>query len=265
MAIKLTQFDELKTAVKKFGIKDFSSIIEIIEFETKGLNIEDLSNVLSSNNGELFVILKDGSIRKTIIHIVDISPWPETWGYPRFHIYSCDKIKEMYKKGKKQRYKASSRKDGSFLLVKKNKEWEQSLDICSFCLTLYNKQFKIRKTKQSFLVKEYIEAPINHLEFSGVPEDYCTIPNDYTKSWSKISSIVKEQANYICSKCWNDFSEPVCKRFLHTHHIDGDKKNNIQGNLKALCIDCHSKEPDHAHIRKTPQYKEFLNSSCPKP
>ncbi len=265
MAIKLTQFDELKDAVKKFGIKNFSSVIEIIEFETKGLDREGLSDVLSANSGELFIILKDGSIRKAIIHIVDISTWPETWGHPRFHIYRCKKIEEMQEKGKKHRYKASSRKDDSFLLVKKNKEWEESLDICSFCLTLYNKQFKTKKTKQSFLVKEYIEASINHLEFLDVPEDYCTIPNDYTKSWSKISSVVKEQANYICSNCLDDFSKPECKKFLHTHHIDGDKKNNIQGNLKALCIACHSKEPDHAHIRNNPQYREFLNSGCPKP
>ncbi len=262
----LNKFQSLVESVKKFGITSFSPT-EIEEekqqFENEGLDI-NIPDILSTNNGELITVLKDGSIRKTIIHIVDISSWRENWGHPRFHIYSCEKIKEMLDKGKKHRYKASSRKTGRFFLIKGKKEWEKSLTVCSFCLTMYNKQFNFQKTKQSFPLKEYIEKPIKHLGFSDISLDDCTVPNIYTNSWPKISRMIKERGQYICSFCKKDFSNSECRKFLDTHHINADKRNNITENLKVLCIKCHSEEHNHSHIKKSKRYEEYLNSDCPK-
>ena len=252
--------------MKKFGITDFP-ITEIEkerkQFEHEGLDI-NISDVLPTDNGELFTILQDGSIRKSIIHIVDISSWREKWGRPRFHIYSCKKIQEMQEKGKKFRYKSTSRKDGKFYLIKGEKKWEESLEVCYFCFKLYNQQFNLEKTKQDFPLKEYIEAPIAYSHFSDVMIDHCTIPNSYVKSWDKISRTMKERVSYICSLCYQDFSNSECRKFLDTHHIDANKRNNTNGNLKVLCIECHSQEHNHSHIKKGSRYKEYLNSNCSK-
>ena len=225
----------------------------------EGLDV-DSSDIFSTNTGELFVILKDGSIRKTIIHIVDISSWRENWGYPRFHIYECEKIKEMQNRGKKHRYKASGRKDSEFYLIKKDKKWNETLEICSYCLNEYNNQFNFNKIKQNFSLGEYIESHINHSKFSDVQLDICTVPNAYTKSWSSISKKRKEQENYICQTCGQGFSDKECKKFLHVHHIDANKRNNTPENLKVLCIECHCKEHNHGHIKQSPMYKEWLKS-----
>ena len=245
------------------GFPDFvKQIKQRREFEDEGLDIDDLSNIFSTNKGELFVILRNGSIRKAIIHIVDISTWNENWGYPKFHIYFCKTIEEMQNKGKKHKYKASSRKDGRFYLIKEKKRWNEPLEICSNCLTLYNDQFREYKTKKNFPLKEWIKNPMSDSELPKVALDICTVPNRYTDNWHKISKTVKERENYICQTCKKDFSSKECKKFLHVHHNDSDKRNNTIENLIPLCIECHSKKHNHGHMKQNSMYKKWLKSKC---
>lgn len=78
MNIPLTRFESLKLAVQELGVFDFSRMIEIRkqieEFENEGLDT-DLSDVFPTDKGELVTVLRDGSIGKAVIHIVDISHW----------------------------------------------------------------------------------------------------------------------------------------------------------------------------------------------
>ncbi len=262
MSVRLTQFEELISSIKKYGVSDFSKTDiqkEIEQFkEGKGLD-SDLSDVFHTNKEELFTVLKDGSIRKTVIHIVDISNWKEDYRgkHPKFHIYNCRTIKEMKQNKRGHRYKVSGRKDGKFFLIKDDKKWYESLEICGNCLTTFNLNFKTNKTKQSFKIKTYIEksfqddAPKINAEL-----DICSFPNRYSENWSEISKKRKEQENYKCEKCRIDLSKH--KKFLHTHHVDGNKTNNTKENLKVLCIECHAKEFNHSHIKETSEYKEFI-------
>ncbi len=267
MHLKITQFEDLLISVKKFGVTFLSNTIikemkkEKKQFENEGLDT-DLSDVFATNNQELFIILKNGDIRRSIIHIVDISSWNVSWGYPRFHIDKCEKIEEMINNNRGFRYKASSRDDGQFYLIKKERKWYESLEICSHCLELYNKQFKSQKTKQNFPLQEYIKKPIEHSGFKDIQIDHCTVPNIYTNSWRDISLTVKKQNNYLCSICNKDLSKPECRKFLHTHHINSNKKDNTRENLQSLCIKCHSKEYNHSHIKQSEAYKAYLNSNC---
>ena len=258
---KINQFQSLTEAVKKYGISN-SRMIEINKKiqkfeEGEGLDV-DFSDIFSTNKDELFTIL-NGSIRKSIIHIVDISNWRENWGLPRFHIYSCEKIEEMKSKSRSHRYKMSGKTDGTFYLItKKNKAVYKSLEICSFCLNSYNNQFKTKKTKKNFLLKEYLEKSFIHKKFTNVELDICTVPNTYVASWSKISKKLKEQANHMCSQCFSDLSSKNLKKFLHAHHMDANKRNNIKENLKVLCIECHAKQDQHSHIKNHISYKLYM-------
>ncbi len=65
--MNLTDFSELWDAVNKIKI-DKITITELALFEKEGLKT-DLRDVYSSLNGELFTILNDGSVHKTIVHI----------------------------------------------------------------------------------------------------------------------------------------------------------------------------------------------------
>ena len=250
-----------KKIIKKTENFKFQKSEEEKEFETKGLDIDISSELFSTNNGELLTVLKDGSIRKPIIHIVDISSWSEKWGVSRFHIYECEKIIEMKSERKKNRYKASSRKDGKFYLIKNKRKWIETLEICKFCLDKYNEEFKNNETKATFPLKKWLENPFSDSELSKIKVelDICTVPNICTDAWPKISKHMKNQAGYICQSCEEDFSNPKYRKFLHTHHKDSNKRNNTGGNLEVLCIECHSNQHNHQHIKQTSDYKEYLN------
>ena len=256
MKAGLTQFEELLEVVKSFGIDNFSKIKDQFE-RGEGLDVR-LDDVFSTLSGELITILPDGSVRKSIIYIVDISTYyDEGWDYPKFHIYSCQMIKKMRARKRGHRYKASSRIDGKFMLIKNDEKWEEELKICSYCLRQYNCQFESCKTKENFSIKKYIKNPVRNFDFFE-SFDFCTLPNIYSENWKSISDYMKKKLKYRCFKCNNDFSKKSLKEFLHTHHTDGDKTNNTLGNLVPLCIECHSKESNHGHIKNSFQYKKYL-------
>ena len=259
MPFKINQFEELKKSVERITgtIIPFQDP-EVKKFEEgEGLDI-NRSDILSTNEDELFVVLEDGSIRKSIIHIVDITSWPQEWRNPRFHIYKCEKIQEKSKEGEFHRYKISGRKDKQFLLIRNDEKWYKTLEICWYCLKLYNKKKNCDETKESFPFEKWIKNPLSGLDLPKVELDICTIPNIYTESWSKISKKLREQKKYLCERCGRDFSNQECKKFLHVHHIDSDKRNNTRKNLKVLCIECHSDEFNHSHIKQGFLYKEWL-------
>ena len=260
MSVQFTDFEKLRKSIKKYGISDFQKKSkQIKEFEDKGLDIDDLSDLFSTNNKELFVVLEDGSIRKAVMYIVDISSWNEKWGLPKFHIYQCKTIMEMKSRGKQKRYRLSSKTNGEFYLIKNSKKWTETLKICNHCRKKYDKQ-----TIAPFSLKEWLENPFNDSNLPKVSLDFCTVPNRYTDSWTKISRTRKKQVNYECQNCKKDFSDPICQKFLHTHHKDSDKRNNTRENLEVLCIECHSNEYNHQHIKQSDMYKEWLSSECKK-
>jgi len=53
----------------------------------------------------------------------------------------------------------------------------------------------------------------------------------------------RETRNFTCESCNLNLKQALC--LLHVHHINGVKTNNRSSNLKALCIECHSQQPDH--------------------
>jgi hypothetical protein len=56
--------------------QSFVTVIEICVGSCYGTYLAD---VYTSSEGELFTVLKDGSIRKTIVHICDISNYKTEW------------------------------------------------------------------------------------------------------------------------------------------------------------------------------------------
>lgn len=253
--MKITDFSELWRAVNKVKI-DIIAKTEVKLFENEGLNT-DLSDVYTSQEGELFTVLKDGSIRKTIIHICDIKPYQREYKLPKFHIFECNTLESMRNNNKGHRYKKASRNDGQFWVIRgQNKSYEY-LNICNYnCLEQHNSIYD-RQTVSSFNVKPYLDAPIQHIQPYITNElDMTTIPSSYSDDWSSISQERKDYCKWICQECFYNLSS--LKKYLHTHHVNADITNNKHENLKVLCIECHSKEFQHGHIKNKPEYSEFL-------
>ena len=58
----------------------------------------------------------------------------------------------------------------------------------------------------------------------------------YSRDWISISEEYKKNKNYKCEECGLDCS--ITKYYLHVHHINNNRFNNSDRNLKALCRAC---------------------------
>ena len=67
----------------------------------------------------------------------------------------------------------------------------------------------------------------------------------YPPSFSQqLKDRIRVRDNFICQDC--GVPELECSRRLDIHHIDGNKKNCKEDNLKSLCMSCHLKERKNA-------------------
>ncbi|PPC76246.1 hypothetical protein C4K68_16550 [Pokkaliibacter plantistimulans] len=71
----------------------------------------------------------------------------------------------------------------------------------------------------------------------------------YDDGWEDVSKNYRESKSWQCEECKVSLLQN--KRLLHTHHINGVKRDNKLSNLKALCLDCHRKQPKHDYMRVT--------------
>lgn len=255
--IKITDFKELRAAVNKFGIDKFIKT-ERREFKRVGLDT-DLSDVFTTDNGELISVFKDGRIGKVIAHIVDA-----TKGYyandeairenkrPKYHIFECQTMLSMRQNNRNHRYKKAGRTDGRFwlLTVPKPKGDLYELEICGYCRREYGAKYNL---------EQYINCPINPTDPPYYDDsDMTTVPMEYVRDWHKISRQMKEHCRWTCQQCSVKLAADNLKKYLHTHHIDGNLNNNNNSNLKVLCIKCHSEEYRHGFIKNKADYKEYI-------
>ena len=217
----------------------------------------------------------DGNIlkykgKKIIIYIRDQYQQYYTRGGYRYHLSNCSNISDAIRSKRKSRYVISLRTDGVFKINILNDEiivqqdLIEPLSVCKNCLTNLNYKgyanvawsakiniFKSFNLKEYF--KEYEEVAQDLFDFQ---EETNAPINTYNPDFKKRSLEFRKSKNFICQECKIDLS--ANQKYLHVHHIDGNKANDSHYNLKAVCIECHSKEPEHARLKYHPDYQDFL-------
>jgi hypothetical protein len=182
---------------------------------------------------------------------------------PRFHIYHCKKLEEMKQRNRFERYVVSRRADGRFSLIvtdqltQRKSEIETELNVCRFCLEALQidgyergwdpsskkkvvEEFSIRNFFRTY--QTFFPARPSRFDVELGPDDV-----DYVKDWDRISREFRAKRNWTCDSCAADCSQD--RGLLHCHHVDGQKRNNSSGNLRALCVVCHAEQPNHGHMR----------------
>jgi hypothetical protein len=266
--MKLTvDFSVLHNAVKTMGAEriefEVSNKVIPIEpidkqlgegFEVNFVDIEFETGLASYKGRQVLLYIKDHSYNNKIYGVLEDGSKGN-----RFHIADCQKLEEMRRKGKFERYVVTNRLDGLFAVSGNDKltneliEGETSLNVCQFCLEALNyEKFKAmprgpqRKTfVASFKLADFFDTYSSFFKFmpTGVANNQTS---HYTKDWDDISKKVRVKFNYQCQQCGLDLSQH--KRLLHVHHINGVKSDNSSNNLTPLCCDCHRKQPDHQHM-----------------
>lgn len=174
----------------------------------------------------------------------------------RVHIADCMTLEQMRQKNRFQRYRAVVNVTGDFDVfgysAEQGKKVESTarLQVCINCLKHLNykgymteprRQLEIRK---NFNLKGFFAE--SSTLFRYLPTSFIEKKSGYTDDWKLISDKYRASKNFQCESCHVDLN--AHKNLLHTHHIDGVKRNNQSSNLMAVCADCHRKQPLHDHM-----------------
>ena len=268
-------------------LPDFTTIFRDL-FEEMGIDkvLDEIDIRLSSTEGievdcndPNLLKLSDGLFyrgRRILVYIRDqyiSSQYSQNGGFQyRFHICYCRTLKDMEEKGRfESRYVATTNTSGSFKvnLIDRNglvieKGIEKELRVCRNCLRWLNYKNYNHKDKsereeifQSFSIDEFFKLYGRFIGKAPRRDEFSPSINIYSRGWNQISERYKRKTRWKCEECGIDLSEIELRKFLEVHHKDGDKSNNSEDNLIALCIKCHARQPYHDHIRSTSKYNEF--------
>ncbi|GGY39046.1 HNH endonuclease [Bacterioplanes sanyensis] len=187
----------------------------------------------------------------------------------KFHVADCQKLDEMRSKQRFERYKATYNVSGKFEIFGtlgyrgEDVSGEAELHVCKLCLGYLNYRGYKNSNKaakdsvyDAFDISEFLSK--YSTLFRSMPKREALVDMaGYVDNWKEISRDFRQSHNWSCDHCnVNLQSHPA---LLHTHHINGVKRDNRPENLKALCIDCHRKQPQHDYMRVTHAQMQELN------
>ena len=273
MKFKLPSIEKLRSLKKKIGLSDsyvptfqnlstWQSISpDDWELLNSGGKEVTLSDVIRSDDGTL-----EWKGHKVILHIFSVrNGWSHSGenSLPKFHVADCKTLQGMRDKGAFERYVVSLRTTGTFEIGLNSERVEKRLLVCQNCLIQLDYQ---DFSNSDYLKRKLITTQFNIVNFFKIYDKGFykvphftdkTAPHDnYTADFQKISAEVRWAKNWECEQC--QISLKSDKKYLHVHHKNTIRADNSITNLQALCIDCHSKQDNHSHIRNLPDYRTFM-------
>lgn len=216
--------------------------VTIDEIDTPG-------GLLSSNGAQvvLYIPNQDKNIDRALV---------DGSAGKKVHIADCITLEQMRQKNRFQKYRAVVNVTGDFdvfgfsMIQRQHIESTSRLRVCINCLKYLNYKgymtspSESRKILSDFNLKDFFAE--NSTLFRYLPTSFTERKSGYSDDWKAISEQFRTSKNYTCESCHLDLN--LSKHLLHAHHVDGNKRNNQYSNLKALCADCHRKQPLHDHM-----------------
>lgn len=256
-------FEGLYAVVRRMGADsvdpDFAVRREVVQIDPIDIQLEEgievkLSEVDVTDNG-LFTYRG----RQVLLYIQDHGrrvqdALDDGSEGKKFHVAYCRTLEDMHSRGRYERYVATNDLSGEFYITGYDNDTRERIDgrtrlkVCKNCLGKLNYRRAGRTIDQ--IVAEFdLEAffATYKSSFPHMPRRRAgEFDGHYTADWQEVARGYKQIKNFTCESCHLDLKDAL--HLLHVHHINGIKTNNSPANLKALCIECHSQQPDHRHI-----------------
>jgi len=161
---------------------------------------------------------------------------------PKFHIYTCES-REKY-----QGYTFANRMPVDIYSRDEHKTIEQvNLSLCKDCRKEINHSLWGMFSNLDWY--DVVLKKANEATFTIKD----TKKDGYIKLWKQISEAYREKKHFICEECSVNLEND--KFFLEVHHIDKNRLNNKEDNLKSLCVLCHSKKHPNNYNKGTNLFK----------
>ena len=252
-----------------------------VELSPDRLTLKELDSLNSNTGLEIsidgIIVRKDGTLsykgKQVVVYIRDKSQYGLTYNDPRFHLANCATL--IYMRHNKQfgKFVATSSKTGIFEMniMRNNNPYPitKKLSVCQNCLDFLRiGNFSL---SQSNAVRENAVANFSlhgffetysktfHLDLPKYDAETAPI-NSYGPGFSETSAKFKARNTYLYQEltCGVDLSKLDHRKYLHTHHINAEKYDNNESNLRSLCIYCHANMPMHQHLKSTKDYNDFI-------
>lgn len=198
-----------------------------IDFTNEGIFVVD------SKSGERYQVF----LYKHDYHLND-------YGNPRFHICKCRTIEEFIAGGRFRELYVRANTDP---VPVRNLDYPygtkmvSGLKLCQNCYDVIYNYGNVSSTDFVELLKQA----------NGNQEEHEVDIFGYTKDWETISRTYKEAHNYTCEGCGLRITNLFNRQYIHVHHIDGNKLNNKETNLRCLCLRCHASIDERHHKNLT--------------
>jgi 5-methylcytosine-specific restriction endonuclease McrA len=217
-------------------------------------------------------VLGDGTLAykdtRVLLYIRDVTIMGETEPEPRYHLSNCSTLRKMREQKRFNRYVVSTRLDGIFNMnIIRGQQTNKRLVplcVCQNCLGFlsfnsfrmdWGRPRRIRAV-QAFSLDEFFRQYPKSLHTHKPKHDSDSAPlNTYRPDFSHVSRRVRAAVRFKCQECGFDCSAHSLQKYLHVHHLDGDKSNDAEENLRAICLECHAGE--HPHMRRLPELREL--------
>lgn len=248
------QVQRLTTAIEPYTLARNSNIdpidiaLEDAGVEVRPIDLDDFGGLLSYKGRQVLLYIPDhGAAAGSVLD--------GTSEGKKFHVAHCQTLEMMKKAHRFERYVATKKLDGKFLITGLNYDTntqvkgDASLLICMFCLGKLNYKKAAesssirRKVRDEFSITEFFETYSSCFPYQPIRTAPDFGKNGYTADWKEVSRATRALAGWKCTSCGINLSDN--KHLLHTHHSDGNKANNSRMNLSALCAACHQDQPMH--------------------
>ena len=156
---------------------------------------------------------------------------PDQMQWPKAHITQCETIDDFISRERyRERYEWSYAETNLVIDRHSGMRYEDiSLELCSYCKDRINSGITDTIGFSQTLEQDEIQSTRGEIDIFG-----------YTSDWPRVSREYRRMSNYTCQKCHFQTRQTAHHRYLHTHHVDGDKTNNSPTNLQCLCVLCHA-------------------------